>query len=105
MTAWSSSVAVSSPASSGSSALDGNTARRLEAERFGHVLDLRQVGQVVQAEPDQELLRRRVQERPADDLLAADDLDQVRARAACSSTPDVLTPRISVISAAVIGCL
>ena len=36
-----------------------------------------EIGQVVQAEPDQEFLRRRVDERPADDLLAADDLDQV----------------------------
>ena len=33
--------------------------------------------QIVQAEPDQEFLRRRVHERPADHLLAADDLDQV----------------------------
>ena len=32
---------------------------------------------IVQPEPDQELLGRRVHERPADHLLAADDLDQV----------------------------
>ena len=51
--------------------------RRIEAERFGHVLDLRQVAQVLQPEPNQEFLGRRVEERPADDVLAADDLDQV----------------------------
>ena len=57
--------------------------RRLEAERLGHVLDLRQIAQVVQPEANQEFLGRRVQERPADDLLAADDLDRDAARAAC----------------------
>ena len=36
-----------------------------------------QVVQVLQAEADQELLRRRVDERPAHHVLAADDLDQV----------------------------
>ena len=33
--------------------------------------------EVVQPEPDQEFLGGRVEKRPADDLLAADDLDQV----------------------------
>src|ERR1700730_12018654 len=51
--------------------------RRLETERLGHVLDLRQIAQIVQAEADQELFRRRVHERPADDLLAPDDFDEV----------------------------
>ena len=77
--------------------------RRVEAERLRHVLDLRQVGQIVQAEADQEFLGRGVQERPADHLLAADDLDQVPLEQRVS-TPEVLTPRISLISAAVTGC-
>ena len=45
--------------------LDEN--RRVEAERLGHVLHLRQIGEIVQPEPDQELLGRRVEERAADD--------------------------------------
>ena len=49
----------------------------LDPERLGHVFDFRQIGQVVQAEPDQELLRRGVHERTPDDLLAADDLDEM----------------------------
>jgi hypothetical protein len=76
--------------------------RRIEAERFRHVFDLRQIVEIVQAEANQKFLRRRVEERPADDLLAADDLDQVRSSRVLS-TPEVLTPRTSVISAAVIG--
>ena len=51
--------------------------RRIEAERFGHVLDARQVVQIPQPESNQEFLRRPIEERPADDVLAADDLDQV----------------------------
>ena len=41
-------------------------ARQLEAERIGHLLDLRQIVQVVQAEAFEKLARRRVHERPAD---------------------------------------
>src|SRR6476659_6896765 len=51
--------------------------RRLEAESLGHVFDLRQLAQIVQAESNQELFRRRVQERTSDHLFAADDLDHV----------------------------
>ena len=52
-------------------------ARQLEAERVGHLLDLRQIAEVVQSEAVEELARRRIHERPADDLLAADGLDQI----------------------------
>ena len=51
--------------------------RRLEAERLGHILHFGQIGQVVQSEPNQEFPRRGVEERPADHLLAANDLDQM----------------------------
>ena len=51
--------------------------RRIEAEGLRHVLDARQVVQVLEAEPNQEFLRRRIEERAADDVLAADDLDQM----------------------------
>ena len=57
-----------------------------------------------QSKADQEFLRRRVQERPANDVLATDDLNQVTLNNV-ERTPDVLTPRISEISSAVIGCL
>src|SRR4030095_16872234 len=50
---------------------------RIEAERLCHVLDLREVGQIVQPEADQELLGRRIQKWAADDVLPADDFDQV----------------------------
>src|SRR6185369_6198003 len=46
-------------------------------ERFGHVLDLRQIVEVLQTEANQELLRRGVEEWTTDDVLAANDLDQV----------------------------
>ena len=52
-------------------------ARQLEAERVRHLLDLRQIAEVVQPEPLEELARRRIHERTADDLLAADGLDQL----------------------------
>ena len=63
----------------GSSSTVGSSerARQLEAERVGHLLDLRQIAEVVQAEPIEELARRRVHERAADHLLAADGLDQL----------------------------
>ena len=51
--------------------------RQVEAEQLRHVLDLRQVGQIVQAEAIEELARGAVQKRAADHLLAADDLDQM----------------------------
>src|SRR5262245_15335675 len=50
---------------------------RIEAERLCHVLDLREVGQIVQPEANQELLGRRIQKWAADDVLPADDFDQV----------------------------
>src|SRR5262249_10206830 len=50
---------------------------RIEAERFRHVLNSRKVAQVVEAEPNQELLRRRIEKRTSNDILPADDLDQV----------------------------
>ena len=44
------------------------------------ILDLREVGQVVEAEAHQELARRRVEERPADDRLAAGRSSRACAR-------------------------
>ena len=52
-------------------------AGRIEPQRRRHVLDLGQVVQILQPEADQEFLGRAVEERPADDVLAADDLDQM----------------------------
>ena len=69
-----------SGSSSGRSFFDGvcsTSSGALEAERLGHVLDLGQIVDLVQAESNQEFLGGRVEERPADDLLAADDLDQM----------------------------
>ena len=60
---------------------------------------------VVQPEALEELARRRIHERPADHLLAADGLDQWRSTSVESTPPLLLTPRISAISGAVIGCL
>ena len=54
----------------------GQPRRQLEAERIGQLLDLRQIAEIAQAEPLEELARGRVHERPADHLLAADGLDQ-----------------------------
>src|SRR5260221_14653694 len=55
----------------------GDRRRELEAEQLGHVFDLRQIRQVVESESLQEFARRAVQKRPADNLLAADDLDEL----------------------------
>src|SRR5579862_9909598 len=49
---------------------------QVEAEELRHVLHLREVRQVVQAEAGEELARRAVEKRAADDVLAADDLDE-----------------------------
>ena len=51
--------------------------RGLEAELLGHVLDLRQVAQVLQAELVEELASSCHRERPADDVLAPHDLHQL----------------------------
>ena len=53
--------------------------RRIEAEHVGQILDLGQIGQVVEAELVEELAGRAVHERPADDRLAADHLHQLAA--------------------------
>src|SRR5215203_5643910 len=51
--------------------------RWIESQRFGHVLDARQVRQVFEPEANQELFGRRVEEWATDNVLAADDLDQM----------------------------
>ena len=60
-------------------------ARQLEAKRVGHLFDLRQIAEVVQPEAIEELTRRRIHERTADDLFAADGLDQTAARPASTA--------------------
>ena len=56
--------------------------------------EVRQIGQVVEAEPNQEFLGGRVQEWPADDLFSADDLDEMPLEqrvehARCVHAPDL----------------
>ena len=52
----------------------------IEAEHVGEILDLGQIGEVVEAELVEEVTGGAVHERPADDLLAADHLHQLAAR-------------------------
>jgi hypothetical protein len=66
--------------------------RNVEAEQLRHVFDLGRSD----SQPAERVRNSRVvpQERPPDDLLASDDLDQL-ALERRASTPAVLTPRIS----------
>src|SRR5688572_4481891 len=49
---------------------------QLEAEGIGQLFDLRQIAEIAQAEPLEELARGGVHERSTNHLLAADGLDQ-----------------------------
>src|SRR5262245_58280409 len=50
---------------------------RLEAKGLRHVLDFREVAEIVETESNQELLRRGIQEWTADNFFSPHDLDQV----------------------------
>src|SRR6185436_1394470 len=50
---------------------------QVETEQLRHVLDLRQIREVVEAEASEDLAGRAVHDRTANDLLAANDLDEL----------------------------
>ncbi len=82
----------------------GREQATLGVAKFLKFFDAGQLGHVVEAKAEQELLGRLIEDGPADDLFAACGTDELAIEQG-PITPEESTPRISLTSGTVTGCL